>query len=227
MRWPCRLLAVEPVGETWAPSSGLLPHKVACTSLRVVEEVPATLTLGPQADEVVALIERCTQITVDDAKKLAVAWAAVTWGSGVPGGARDATWSAARTAAWDAARSGARDAARDTARDAARAAARDAAWAAARAGKGSDRFGGQPFDPRRAAAARDATWDAAAWAAAWDAVRDTAAEAARDAAAGLVVRDLIGEHRFTQEHYDLLTLAWRSAVGPIHPDDAPIVGDPA
>ena len=42
MRWPCRVFVVEPDGETWAPSSGL-PHKVACTSVRVVEEVAATL----------------------------------------------------------------------------------------------------------------------------------------------------------------------------------------
>jgi hypothetical protein len=185
--WPCRLFVVEPVGETWAPSPSL-PCKVACTSLRVVEEVSATLTLGPQADEIVALIERCTQITWDDARKLAAETAAedtdedadedaartAAWDTAWVA-ARDATWSAARTAAWVAAKN----------------AARSAAWVAAK-------------NAARAAAARDATWDAAA---------------------GLVVRDLIGEHGFTQERYDLLTRAWRSAIGPIHPDDAPIVSE--
>ena len=59
------------------------------------------------------------------------------------------------------------------------------------------------------AATRDAAWDAAraaAWYAAWD--------AARDVALALLVRDLI-----TTEHYDTLTRPWRTAIGPIHPDD--------
>ena len=47
------------------------------------------------------------------------------------------------------------------------------------------------------------------------------------AAAALLVRDLIGRSGFTQEHYDTLTQVWRTAIGPIHPDDAPIAGDPA
>ena len=82
-------------------------------------------------------------------------------------------------------------------------------------------------------AARDAAWDAA-WVAArdvaedaaldaaedaaWDAVRDAAEDAAwdavRDAAGALVVRDVI-----TTDHYDTLTRAWRTTIGPIHPDD--------
>ena len=110
MRWPCRVYVVEPDGETWAPSSGL-PHKVACTSVRVVEEVAATLALGPQAGEITALIERCTRITVTDMEKLAAARAA----------ARAAAWDAARAAAWDAAWDAAW-----AARVAASAAARDA-----------------------------------------------------------------------------------------------------
>jgi hypothetical protein len=71
------------------------------------------------------------------------------------------------------------------------AAARDAAWAAARD------------------AARDAAW-AAAWAAARDAARDAAWAAARDAALAVPVRDLIGQHGLTQEHYELLTGPWRA-----------------
>jgi hypothetical protein len=83
--------------------------------------------------------------------------------------------------------------------DAAWAAARDAAWAAARA------------------AARDATWDAAR-----DAARDAAWDAAGDAAWALGVRDLIGQHGFTQAHYDLLTAPWVKVMGPVHPDDKPV-----
>lgn len=77
------------------------------------------------------------------------------------------------------------------------------------------------------AAARDA-WDAAreavreaereaAWGAAREAVRNAwraAFEAEREAARALVVRDLINT-----DHYDTLTMPWRTAIGPIHPDD--------
>ena len=78
------------------------------------------------------------------------------------------------------------------------------------------------------AAARDAAWGAA-----WDAVWDAAGDAARgavldaawdaawdavwDAAGALVVRDLI-----TTDHYDTLTRAWRTVIGPIHPEDPDI-----
>ena len=65
-------------------------------------------------------------------------------------------------------------------------------------------------EAERLAAAWDAAWDAA-WAAAW--------AAARDAAVALVVRDLIGQRGFTQDHYDTLTRTWRTVIGPIHPDD--------
>ena len=51
----------------------------------------------------------------------------------------------------------------------------------------------------------------AAWSASWD--------AAWYAAWALVVRDLIGSHGFTQQHYDTLSGPWRKAVGPIHADD--------
>lgn len=63
---------------------------------------------------------------------------------------------------------------------------------------------------------------AAAWAAALDAAaaRGAAGDAARDTACSLVVRDLIGKHGFTQAHYDLLTEAWATVIGKVHPDDA-------
>ncbi len=82
---------------------------------------------------------------------------------------------------------------------------------------------------QRLDAAGDAAGDAA-WAAARDAARDAAWAAARDAAwdaawaaaRALVVRDLIGEHGFTQAHYDTLTGPWRTVIGPVHPDDAEV-----
>lgn len=67
------------------------------------------------------------------------------------------------------------------------------------------------------AAARDATRDAARVAA-----RDAARAAAGDAATALAVRDLIGQHGLTREHYDTLTRPWRETVGPVHPDDRPL-----
>jgi len=43
---------------------------------------------------------------------------------------------------------------------------------------------------------------------------------AENVARALVIRDLIGQHGFTQEHYDELTRQWRNVIGPLHPDDA-------
>jgi hypothetical protein len=90
-------------------------------------------------------------------------------------------------------------AARAAARAAARVAARDAGWVAARAAVWA----------AGRAAARDAGWVAA---------RD----AASVAAGALAARDLIGQHGFTQAHYDLLTGPWRTLIGPVHPDDAEV-----
>ena len=107
---------------------------------------------------------------------------------------------AARVAAWDAAWDTARDTARDAAWDTARVAAWDTAWDTA------------------LRAAWYAAWDTArdaAWYAAWDTARYTAGYAAW----AVVVRDLIGQHGFTQEMYDTLTGPWRKVIGPVHPDD--------
>ncbi len=95
-------------------------------------------------------------------------------------------------AAWVTAGVAAWDAAGDAAGDAARVAARDAAWVAAWVAAED--------------AARDAAWDAAG-------------VAAGVAAGALAVSDLIGQHGFTQAHYDLLTGPLASVIGPIHPDD--------
>ena len=87
MRWPCRLFRVEPVGR--AIKNDRLENKRCCSSLRVVEELPAHEALGPQGEEIAALIERCRPLTPDEAQEL----------------------HAARGAAWDAARGAARGAA--------------------------------------------------------------------------------------------------------------------
>lgn len=70
-----------------------------------------------------------------------------------------------------------------------------------------------------------AAWNAARYAArvaAWDAPEFAARDVAGEAAGALAVRDLIGKHEFTQQHYDHVTSAWRTVIGPIHPDDAPM-----
>jgi len=89
--WPCRLFKVEPIGATLADLSAS-PHKRACKSLRVIEEVPAWQALGPNGEQVAALIERCTRMTFNEAKALTATWDAA-WG---------ATRDAARAAAWGA-----------------------------------------------------------------------------------------------------------------------------
>ena len=216
MRWPCRLLEVEPVGDLWTPDAADLPNKRAGLSFRTVRELPATGALGPQGVHLVALIERCAGLADDDARKLRAARDA----------ARDAAWDAAGAAR--AARDAARDAARvrGAARDAALDAAGDAVWGGVWGGvrgavRGAAREGAGDGAGDGAGAAWDAALDAAL-----DAVGDAAWDAALDAAQGaawaLVVRDLIGD-TFTQAHYDTLTMPWRTVIGPIHPDDA-VVG---
>ena len=100
LTWPCRLLRVEPVGDVLDRLD--YPHKIACLALRVVEELPAWQVLGPNGQAVVALIERASQITSNEAERLAAAWNT----------ARGAAWAAAGAAAWDAAGGAAWDVAR-------------------------------------------------------------------------------------------------------------------
>lgn len=83
------------------------------------------------------------------------------------------------------------------------------------------------MSPEAAAAGLDTIREArkagaAAGAAAGDAAGAAAWNAAWDAAWALVVRDLIGQHDLTQEHYDALTRLWREMIGPVHPDDGPL-----
>ena len=95
------------------------------------------------------------------------------------------------------------------------AASRAAAWAAAR-------------DAAWAAAGDRAAAGAAAWVAAWAAASNRAAAgaaawvAAGVAARAAATRDLIGQHGYTQAHYDLLTRPWATVIGPVHPDDEPV-----
>ena len=75
MEWPCRLARVERTrAAVWQPAPNALPSKVASWRWRVVEELDASLTLGPQGREVAALIERAARLTDDEVAGLATAW---------------------------------------------------------------------------------------------------------------------------------------------------------
>ena len=126
MKWPCRLLEVEAVGEVTTPNL-TLPHKRTGVAFRVLREAPATEALGPHGEHVAALIRSIPDITRSAAERLALAWDAA-WDV-ARYVARDAAWDAARAVAWYAAWDAARAAAWYAAWDAARAAARDAALA--------------------------------------------------------------------------------------------------
>ena len=144
-RWPCRLFEVEPRGDMIGPEE----HKYGCTKVKVVRELPAWQTLGPNGEAVAALIERCRTLTYDEARQLAAARAAA--GTAGPQQQRDAAGDAARAAAGT--QPGTQPGPQPSrSRDAAWDAAWAAAWAAA------------------VDAAGDAAWDAA-WAAVWDAAR--------------------------------------------------------
>lgn len=62
--WPCRLFKVE--GESVAQEE----HKHGFFKLTVVEELPADMALGPNGEEVAALIERAATLTADELDKL-------------------------------------------------------------------------------------------------------------------------------------------------------------
>lgn len=127
MKWPCRLLTVEAVGDVIKPEPGLLPNKLAGVAFRVTGELPAHEALGPQGVHVAAFIEQAHQITPNQLLAIAAV--------------RDAVWNTAWDDSWDAvwdatsadARAAARAAASDAAWDAVRDAAKSAAWAAAAA----------------------------------------------------------------------------------------------
>ena len=88
--WPCRLFEVEPRSKVITGSRH--KYKVGAYAWKVVRELPAHETLGPNGEEVAALIERCETLTPDEVKGLAA-------------------WDAAGSVAWDAAGYAARSAA--------------------------------------------------------------------------------------------------------------------
>lgn len=116
-QWPCRLFRVKPVGRALKASD--LPNKRACSALRVAEELPAWLTLGPNGQQVAALIEQARGTTPEQATRLRAAWRPVRSAqlarSRVGKSAQDAAGGAARNAAWIAAWGAARNAAGDAA----------------------------------------------------------------------------------------------------------------
>ena len=85
MRWPCRLLIVQPVGEVLTPEPESLPHKRAGRAFDVIAERPAHEALGPCGREVVSLLAELETFPL-------AAW----------GAARYAARGAARGAAWGA-----------------------------------------------------------------------------------------------------------------------------
>ena len=94
MGWPCRLARVERTrAAVWTPDPVGLPNKRASWRWRVVEELDPRLALGPQADQIIALIERARRLTHEEIAGLAHARGAVR------SGARYAAWVAARDAA--------------------------------------------------------------------------------------------------------------------------------
>lgn len=150
---------------------------------------------GPQTTEIRALLDRAGALTADEATRLHdehLASQPSPWITRWP--ARNA----ARTVVWYAAGDEAREA-----RKADRGLDWDTAYAAATRAQGC--------------AVRDEVPDAAA--AAVQTHSGFAADAARDAARGLLARHLIDRWGFTRAHYEQLTVAWRRAIGQIHPDD--------
>lgn len=67
-RRPCRLFRVEPVEghEVAVPESFDLPNKRGATAWRVVEELDARQVFEPNADEVLAILERVGALTDED-----------------------------------------------------------------------------------------------------------------------------------------------------------------
>ena len=66
MEWPCRLLRIEHITGTplpVAPNFYTLPNKVASTSWRVVEELPANQVFGSNGEAVVEFLEYITKAT--------------------------------------------------------------------------------------------------------------------------------------------------------------------
>lgn len=128
MRWPARLLIVEPLAESdvFTPHARNLPNKRAAHAWRVVREADASELLGPSAAHFLTFLEEVPTRTPEQ------------WGA-----ARNAAWpvasrNAAWSAAWDAAGHSARRTMRNAARRPAVSATGDAVWYAAWDAAGDD-----------------------------------------------------------------------------------------
>ena len=95
--WPCKLARVEVPEGDWEREG----HKLVVPTYRVVEWLPAWQALGPNGEDVAALIARAQRLTPDEIERLSAAESA----------ARSAAWWAAWWAAESAARSAAESAA--------------------------------------------------------------------------------------------------------------------
>ena len=124
--WPCRLFEVTGKPVTMPTED----RKLGFTTLTVIREIEAWRALGPNGEQVAALIEQASRLTTSQVNELCATWNA-TWYA-----ARHAAWYAARHAAWYATWHAARHAAWYAAREAAWYAAREAAWEAAREAAG-------------------------------------------------------------------------------------------
>ena len=129
MEWPCRLLEVEPAGRAFLDNR--FSHKRRVKAARVLRELPATDTLGPQGVQVAALIDQVSHLTADQII------------------AHGAAWDADRDAAMDAALGAVYGAYRRDAWVAVQVAARvnswDAAWDAALGWLAKDLISGEDF----------------------------------------------------------------------------------
>jgi hypothetical protein len=123
--WPCRLFEVT--GRPVAGLNSKYPYKAGFLQLRVEQEIPSHLSLGPNGEAVIRLLDRAKILETEEIYRLTAA----SYAAG--GKARRAAWDAARRAsrraAWNAASYAARNAASYAARNAASYAVRDAAWA--------------------------------------------------------------------------------------------------
>lgn len=181
-RWPCRLFVVEPCGEVLTVSSVL--HIDACTRWRILAEIPAWQALGPNGQDVAALLDQARALTFEQAKQIAATARTLRRAREEEMGPGDGELSV-YGAELLAAIMSARDAAITLTRHGALTAAHDAAWAAVTA----------------AAVAADVTVHTRRT---WYLARS----ATMDAARALVVADLLPSEALTA-----LTSEWVTAVG--------------
>ena len=125
--WPCRLFEVE-IDEV-VPYRNADGHKSVVHTYRPTRELPAWMALGPNGEEVSAIIERIKVLTQNEWRTLRRA----RYGS---------AWSAARSAAWNAAGNAAGNAAWNAAGNA----AWDATWGAVVATMTRDLITSAQFD---------------------------------------------------------------------------------